>query len=276
MSEVSNISVDLDLAATHLEWAWKTGLRLGDLPLGSRPGSLEEAYVAQARFIERTGEKAAGWKIAGASPRGLRGEHPNAPAFGTLIQSRIVDSGGVLIFPVGMTATLETEIAFRFGRSVSPAIERFEQLTMIESAFVAIEVVCSRFINRRAVSQSSFLADNLGFHALVCGDEMDIAVPGAFEDEAGVWRNGTRIAGSLAGDDRTRPYESLRFLWRELAKRNRTIPKGAAVTTGTLSVPVDVECCDVFQAKVGNGIVDVTMKAVDAITPSACAPVESN
>ncbi|MDH6146430.1 hypothetical protein OKW46_000352 [Paraburkholderia sp. WSM4179] len=61
-------------AAAHLEWSWQTGLRLGDLPPGSRPSSLNSGYAAQALFVERIGEPVIGWKIAGASPRGLRGE----------------------------------------------------------------------------------------------------------------------------------------------------------------------------------------------------------
>lgn len=257
---MESMSYDSNAAATHLEWASRTGLKIGDLPFGARPGSLEEGYAAQAIFINRTNEQVVGWKIAGASPRGLRGELPSAPAHGCLTPSRVIKSASVLRFPSHTKATLETEVAFRFARSVSPAEEPFNVSAMIDQAFVAIEVVCSRFIDRKAVGQPSFVADNLGFHALVCGDRVDFSENCSFEDEAGVWRNGERIAGSLAGEDRTRPFDSLAFLWDQFARQRTVIPAAAIVTTGTLSVPVDIEGPGDFRARLGDRTVDIKFR----------------
>ncbi|KAA0998034.1 hypothetical protein FVF58_46345 [Paraburkholderia panacisoli] len=260
---MKSMSYDPTAAATHLEWASRTGLRIGDLPPGARPGSLEEGYAAQAIFVKQMNEPVVGWKIAGASPRGLRGDLPTAPAHGCLTPSRVIASGGLLKFPSNAKATLETEVAFRFSRSVSPAEEAFEVSSMIDHAFIAIEVVCSRFIDRKAVGQPSFIADNLGFHALICGERVDPFDPRKFEGDAGVWQNGERIAISLSGDDRTRPFDSLKFLWGELARQRKTILEGAIVTTGTLSAPVDVETNGSFRAQISGAKVDVTFLRSD-------------
>ncbi|BDC40337.1 hypothetical protein PTKU15_36340 [Paraburkholderia terrae] len=100
---------------------------------------------------------------------------------------------------------------------------------------------------------------NLGFHALVCGDRVDFFDPCDFEGDAGSWRNGERIAGSLSGDNRTRPFDSLKFLWDEFARQRRMISLGAVVTTGALSVPIDVERTGNFRAQFSDAKVNVTL-----------------
>lgn len=248
-------------AAIYLDCASRTGLRIRDLPPEARPSSLTEGYAVQSLFVERMNEEIVGWKIAGASPRGLRGELPAAPAHGCLTASRVLASGAALTFPSNTCVTLETEVAFRFGRTVSPAEENFDPASMIEHAFVAIEVVCSRYIDRRAVDQPSFVADNLGFHALICGEQIEVSAR-FFEAEAGIWRNGERIAESLSGDERTRPFDSLAFLWSVLARQRKTISEGAIATTGTLSAPVDTDCSGSVRAQIAAVKAEVTLRCL--------------
>ncbi|TPQ32015.1 hydratase [Cupriavidus pinatubonensis] len=239
-------------AAHRLASASLTGLALKDLPEAERPQNLEQGYAVQSAFVEKLGEGVAGWKLAGASPRGLRGELPNSPATGTLIPSRVVESGSVIQVPPGRSATLEVEVAFRFARDVSPADEPFDASSMLEYGMLAVEVVCSRFMDRKSVGQPSFLADNIGFHALICGDKLGTFTQSSFDDEVGLWRDGELIAAGLHGDDRTRPLLSLGFLWEKLAKQGATIPQGAIVTTGTLTVPTDVDGMGPFEARLGS------------------------
>ncbi|WP_429492986.1 hypothetical protein [Paraburkholderia sp. RAU6.4a] len=168
-------------------------------------------------------------------------------------------SGSILNFRVDSRATLETEVAFRFGRTVSPAKEAFDT-SMLDRAFVAIEVVCSRYIDRKAVAQPSFVADNLGFHALICGEQIPFADDCSFDEDAGIWRNGERIASTLNGDDRTRPFESLAFLWKEFARQGRTLERGAIVTTGTLSAPVDCTSSANLTARFADATVGVALR----------------
>ncbi|MGY8525677.1 hypothetical protein [Paracidovorax citrulli] len=252
-------SYDPTLAGTRLATAWRTGERLTDLPEQERPTSLEQGYAAQADMVQRIGEGSCGWKIAGASPRGLRGELPAAPVTGCLIPSRVIPSGSTLQLPVGTAMTLEAEIALRFVREISPADEALDVSSMIAGAHVAMEVVYSRFHDRKAVGQPSFVADNVGFHALVLGDIVPFAPGMLFDEDAGIWRDGERVAQSLSGDDRTQPFLSLSFLWDQLARQGKRIPEGAVVTTGTLCVPIDTARTGVFEARVGTAAVSLTL-----------------
>ncbi len=88
-------------AAHRLASACLTGLGLKALPEAERPQNLEQGYAVQSAFVDQLGEGVAGWKLAGASPRGLRGELPNSPATGTLIPFRVVELGAVVQVPPG-------------------------------------------------------------------------------------------------------------------------------------------------------------------------------
>lgn len=256
---MSEARFDPNIPARRLTQASRAGESLKELAVAERPSTLAQGYEVQAAFVEHLGEGAAGWKLAGASPRGLRGDLPNPPAIGVLTPSRVFQSNAVVTLPPGRQATLEVEASFTFARAASPGKEAFDAASMIECAAVAVEVVCSRFEDRKAVGQPSFIADNVGFHALVRGDRIDHAADPLFEADAGIWRDGERIAGSLGGDDRTKPFLSLGHLWDRLAAEGATIPVGAVVTTGTLSVPVDVSAGGDFEARVGGASVVFTL-----------------
>jgi 2-keto-4-pentenoate hydratase len=248
---MSNPNFDPQLPAARLAQAARSGDRLIDLPAAEQPPSLADAYAAQTLMVEQLGEGLAGWKIAGASPAGLRGELPNPAVLGCLTQARVFESGAVIDLPAGAVPTLETEVALRFAREVSPATEAFDA-SMIDGAFVAIEVVCSRFVDRKLVAYPSFVADNAGFHAFIRGETLPFSVESRFDEEAGIWLGEERIAPSLSGDKRTQPFVSIGFLWGEFARRGITVPKGAIVTTGTLSLPVDSARPGYYEARLGS------------------------
>ncbi|MBP0632743.1 fumarylacetoacetate hydrolase family protein [Cupriavidus sp. AcVe19-1a] len=246
--------------ALRLASASRTGMALKDLPADERPQTLEQGYAVQAAFVDGLGDGIAGWKLAGASPRGLRGELPNPPATGLLGHSRIVQSGGTVQLPPGRSATLEVEVAFCFARAVSPAHDAFDAASMIAYATVAVEVVCSRFLDRKAVGQPSFVADNVGFHALVLGDKLEFCDSASFDEDAGLWRDGERIANGMTGDDRTKPFLSLGHLWEKLRKQGSKIAEGSLVTTGTLTVPVDVTAGGYYEGRIGGSAIAFTLR----------------
>jgi len=246
-------------AASRLANAWRTGALLTDLPAEERPPSLAEGYVVQSLMVGQLNDEQVGWKIAGASPAGLRGELPNPAVIGCLTRSRVFPSGATITLPAGATATLETEVAVRFAREVSPEDGDFDVATMIDSAFVAIEVVCSRFVNRKAVAYPSFVADNAGFHAFIQGEALAFSADTLFDEDAGFWKDGERLAASLSGDKRTQPFVSLPFMLSEFRRRGITVPKGAIVTTGTLCVPFDTATPGYYEARLGSAKLGLTL-----------------
>jgi 2-keto-4-pentenoate hydratase len=248
---MTSLNFDPEHPAARLAQAARTGTRLIDLPETERPRSLDDAYVVQDLFVGQLDDPIVGWKIAGASPAGLRGELPTPAVIGCLTRSRVFESGATVSLPAGAVPTLETEVAVRFAEDVTPEMVAFDP-AMIDKAYVAIEVVCSRFVDRKAVSYPSFVGDNAGFHAFVIGDELAWSPEARFDEDAGFWCGDERFAASLTGDKRTQPLVSLGFLWKEFARRGIIIPKGAIVTTGTLSVPVDTARAGHLEARLGS------------------------
>lgn len=163
-----------------------------------------------------------------------------------------MQAGAVLQLPPGRSATLEVEVAVCFSRTVSPSDEAFDAASMIEYATVAVEVVCSRFQGRKSVGQPSFIADNVGFYALVCGDRLNHCDSTSFDDDAGLWRDGEQIATSLTGSDRTKPFLSLGFLWEKFAKQGDKIVEGSIVTTGRGDRTFRVKSGGLFPKTVAN------------------------
>ena len=249
---MTSLSFEPERPAARLAEAARTGNRLIDLPEPERPRTMDDAYVIQDLFVGLLDDPIIGWKIAGASPAGLRGELPNPAVIGCLTRSRVYESGATIPLPPGAVPTLETEVALRAVRELTPEMEALDVAEMFDKAFVAIEVVCSRFVDRKAVSYPSFVGDNAGFHAFVVGDELPMSADARFDEDAGLWAGDERFAASLSGDKRTQPFVSLGFLWREFARRAVIIPKGAIITTGTLSVPVDTARPGYLEARLGS------------------------
>lgn len=238
-------------ATARLQEAGRTAQLLVALPPDERPTTVDDGYLVQTTVLALGGEPVVGWKIAGASPRCLRGELPAVPLIGAVVPSRLVHAGATLTIHAGAPLTLEAEVAVSFGRDVVPADEPFDH-AMVDRVFAAIEVVRSRFVDRKAVGQPSFAADNVGFHALVCGDAVDLARTEPFLAPVEMRFNDEVIATSLQGDDRTQPFAALAFLWSEFARRGIAIARGAVITTGTLTAPVDVTGPGLVEARVGG------------------------
>ncbi|MET0320410.1 MAG: fumarylacetoacetate hydrolase family protein [Duganella sp.] len=255
---MSDYTFNPDAAARRLQDAGRDGQLLIELPLDERPATVADGYLVQAAVLDmrdlpdQSGEPVVGWKIAGASPRCLRGALPTVPLIGAIVPSRIIASGATLPVRPEAPLTLEAEVAVSFALDVCPADEPFDAATMIDGVFAAIEVVRSRFVDRKAVGQPSFAADNVGFHALVRGDALDVSRTAAFSGHVDMRFNDQVISHALAGDDRTQPFDALAFLWQEFARRGTAIPRGAVITTGTLTLPVDVAEPGLVEARVGN------------------------
>jgi len=250
---------DLTKGADRLAAAWRDGLRLDALPDAERPQTLDQAYAMQARFVALTGG-ASGWKIAGASPRGLREDAPMPPALGRLLPSRMFASGTTLRVPDGAVFTLEVEAAVVFARDVAPARDAFDPASMIARAMVAVEVVCSRFVDRKAVGFPSFVADNAAFHAFIQGE----ALPGGaaspwLASPAALYHDGVAVAEALTGEARTDPLLALGHLWKVFAANGTTIAAGDTVTTGTLTVPLDTDAPGEYEARLGEASLRFTL-----------------
>ena len=264
------MDTDTRAAARRLAAAWNSQTWIDALPPAERPATLDAAYAIQRQLQEETGEPSAGWKMGGASVNGLRSSPSGQATFGFLRASCVHASGVALALPPG-GAVLEVEVALRFGRQVAPATTPFDP-ALIDAAFVAIEVVRSRFHDRKAVGQTSFVADDAGFHAFVYGAVLPGGLAsGAVAEGAMLSRDGVPISPPLSGDDGIDPLESLRLFWDHAASHGIVVPAGAFVSTGTQTAAVEVSEGGTYQGSIGSHVVRLVL----APAPGRAAPASA-
>lgn len=231
---------DPDPAARLLAEAWHSGYQLSELPTDIRPHSLSEGYAVQERLIADAGDTLAGWKLGVGSPKAMRGAGLSRPLVGGLLKSRCYESGGVVALAGTAPVTVEFEIAFTLARDISPRSAPAVVQDTVSSIFVTFELVLSRFTDRRSVGWPSFVADNVGFEALVIGkqlarDQMDEVVRSVV-----VSVDGEEKARAMAGDDLAYPWEALQALIDHAGERGITLRGGQIVSTGAIAKPFDI------------------------------------
>jgi len=247
-------------AALRIASAWNDGTLFDVLPDSEKPGTVEEAYYIQGLLLDQLKDEGAGWKIAGASRNTLRSGLEGLPMFGFLRQSRLMVSDAVLAMPDTGVLTLELEIAVRFGRTVLPHSEAFEE-SMLSSVFLAFEVVRSRFRDRKKADRPSLIADDVGFHSFVSGD----ALAGGMQSTllsapATISCDAAPIGAALEGDDRVDTVYALELFWSHASARQWTVPEGSIITTGVIAKPVDAKRPGLYEGRLGDSSVRLLLR----------------
>lgn len=219
--------------------------QLEALPPELRPATLQDGYAAQDALFAAAGGVRAGWKLGVGSPAQLRAGQLSRPLIGQLERARLYPSGAQVQVPASGAITVECEIAFVLARDIAPQAGREVEPADIRHACVTFELVRSRFTDRRAVGWPSFVADNVGFEALIISEPFS---PGLDADRlrevdasAAVLLDGQVKARAQTGDDVTDPVRSLAALYAHAADRGITLRAGDIVTTGAMCKPFDID-----------------------------------
>ena len=181
-------------AAELLIDARRTGRLLDELPASCKPATFEDALAIQDATVAALGETVAGWKVSIVDGHAV---------YGTIMASRVFDSGARIEAAKMPLLGVEAEIAFRFGRDLPRG--RYSQADVADAvtAFAAIEIVDSRFrtypdlpiMDRNAdfVSNGGFVRGPAaeGWRRL---DLKEIAVTLTIGDQEIVRRNGGHAA----------------------------------------------------------------------------------
>lgn len=255
-----SITFNPELAARRLAHASRTGSQFESLPEQERPVGLTQGYAVQDTLRTMLGEEVAGWKVAAANPAALRSSEFGVPLFGYLAASRIHDSGAALpVFESG-DYTIEVEIAFEIARDVRPADDPLIFEEVVAGAFLAIEVVRSRYINRKVVGAASFVADDSAFYAFIKGDAFSRRAQTPWLDATvSLLRDGQPATHALSGDANTDPVESLRLFWEHAATYDISLSAGTVITTGTLIAPLDASEPGRYEGRLGAASVWFTI-----------------
>jgi 2-keto-4-pentenoate hydratase len=150
-------------AANLLVQARRTSVLLDGLPASCRPADVDEALAIQDATVDALHETVAGWKVG--SP--LNGKTVR----GTIVQSRVIPSGGTIRAALVPLLGVEAEIAFRFDRDLEPRDRpySYDEIAAAVTAFPAIEIVDSRFRDYKSAPLIERIADCVSNGAFVQG-----------------------------------------------------------------------------------------------------------
>jgi 2-keto-4-pentenoate hydratase len=159
---------------------------------------------------------------------------------GQLPRERCHAHGVHLQMPDAAPVTIECEIAFRLAQDLAPDAPDIATDALIDSLCVTFEIVRSRFVDRRAAGWPSFVADNVGFEALVVGGPLPLARLQAVYDSLRLTVNDAPAAPLLRGDDAIDARAGLRALTAHARQYGITLRRDQLVSTGTMTKPFDL------------------------------------
>jgi 2-keto-4-pentenoate hydratase len=217
------------IAASMLADARRSGSLVDRLPPLSRPQNAAEAYAIQLETMALMGDGMAGWKVAESPDYDL--------LIGILLRSRIF-ADGAAISSAGMAMVgVEAEIAFRFDQAMPPRERAYQQpeVEAATTAFVAIEIVDSRFKDYQGTPVIERAADFMSNGAFVSGAvrddwrSFDLATL-----EASISIDGVEIVRQIGGHASGDPLVPAIALCNRL-RLSSGIAAGQVVTTGSFT-----------------------------------------
>ena len=111
--------------------ACRTKTRLGELPPGMRPATLDEGYDIQDALIAELADPVVGWKLGQGSPKGLRTAGLERALVGRVLASRRHPAGSSIALPVAdPRKRVEHLVALRIVRHVMASVggSRFREV----------------------------------------------------------------------------------------------------------------------------------------------------
>ena len=232
-------------AAQRLASCWLSGEQLDDLPAYSRPTTPDQGRAVQALWVEVTGDRIAGWKIAATSLAGQQHIGVAGPLAGPVFARHVHADGASIALAHNRMRVAECEVVFRLGHALLPraqAYSRQEVLAAVQSLHPGIEAPDSRFRQFELAGQAQLITD--------CACTNDMLVGAGVAPDARIEALPALLVQARVSDGRTPqglgrnvlgdPVEALRWLVNELSATGRTLAAGQFVTTGACVAPIPV------------------------------------
>ncbi|MEM9030254.1 MAG: fumarylacetoacetate hydrolase family protein [Pseudomonadota bacterium] len=252
-------------AAATLAETMNAAARIADFAPDQKPGDLAQGYDVQDYLAAHQAadgtlqDSLAGWKLGLGSINAMKGAGLARPVIGRVFKGRLFEDGADVPAPAGSVGMIEIEIAFTLSRDVAPGDSITNPRDMIASANLVSEIVLSRFVDRTTVGLPSFVADSVGFHALVIGPQVSLDDVPAIASSVTVDSNGERAVGAQQGDDAIDPFEMMTYLMAHTAERGLSLKAGEIVTTGSISKPFDADVPAKIVAETSGGAVSYSL-----------------
>ena len=226
--------------------------RQGIFPLTERyPAlSVEEAYRVQLLNIRRKvdeGERIVGKKIGLTSKAMQNLLGVDQPDYGHLLDSMVVENGGVVSPSQVLQPRVEGEIAFILKEDLrGPGVTVTDVLRATDYVVAAIEIVDSR-IKDWKIKLADTIADNASSGLYVLGnrpvkvDRLDLAQIGMV-----LYKNGEVINTGVGAAALGHPALCVAWLANQLAQFDTFLRAGEVVLSGALSAAVNAQPGDHF------------------------------
>jgi 2-keto-4-pentenoate hydratase len=230
-------------AARYIDEAHRTRARYQNLPEAIAPGTVAEAYAAQAALCELWGPRlgpVAGLKIATTTKvmQALMGiDHP---CMGTIFAARVYASPAVIAKADFINVRIECELAVRLGRDLPQAGAPYTRESVrgaVSEVMAAFELIEDRFADYRSAKALSLIADNAWNGGIVIGPATPLPAGLDIDGVAGTLRSNGKQTATGRTDD---PMGALAWLANQAAECGRPITAGMVVITGSVIPTVDI------------------------------------
>jgi 2-keto-4-pentenoate hydratase len=230
-------------AARFIDEAHRTRARYQNLPETIAPGTVADAYAAQAALCElwepRLGP-IAGLKIATTTRvmQALMGiDHP---CMGAIFAAKIYAAPAIIAKTDFINVRVECELAVRLGRDLPGADVPYTPESVrpaVSELMAAFELIEDRFADYKSAKALSLIADNAWNGGIVLGAATPMPTGLDLDGIAGALRSNGRETATGKTDA---PLDALAWLANQAAECGRPLTAGMVVITGSVIPTVDI------------------------------------
>ena len=230
-------------AARFIDAAHASRARYENLPEAIAPGSVAEAYAAQASLVEmwrpRLGPPA-GLKIATTTRIMQELMGIDHPCMGTIFSRNVHDSPATIDKSQFINVRIECELALCLDRDLARSgapYTRDSVRAAVAGIMPAFELIEDRFADYRRTKALTLIADNAWNGGIVLGPTMPLPADLDLDGIGGVLRSSCNESRAGNTDD---PLGALAWLANTAAEHNRSLTAGMVVITGSVIPSVDI------------------------------------
>jgi 2-keto-4-pentenoate hydratase len=232
-----------DKVASYIDEAHRTRARFQNLPEALAPGSVAEAYAAQAALVTLWGERlgpVAGLKIATTTRVMQELMGISHPCMGTIFAARVHSSPASIAKADYINVRIECELAVRLGRDLAgePAPYTAETVqAAVAEVMPAFELIEDRLADYKTTSALTLIADNAWNGGIVLGPATPLHAGLDLDGIGGTLRSNGREIHAGKTDA---PLGALAWLANQAVACGRPLAAGMVVITGSVITTVDI------------------------------------
>ena len=153
-------------------------------------------------------------------------------------------------------AVAEPEFAFKISSNLKPTNHLYtpdEVIHLVDDLYLAIELPDSRFKDFSKVGELNLIADNACAHQFVISSAVKFnwKTIDLSQHKVKIYNSNNLSHDGIGENVLGGPIIALTWLVNELSQNNITLDKGLIVSTGTCSLPLNIESGDKITADFG-------------------------